>query len=186
MSSTTSIQDAAAAQATVQGEQGSVLKVRFDYQPAARIVAVSYRLRNTADAPLAVFDRGNFHAVDTGRQKAGEVGIPTEKTEGEDVELMHGVLPLRRPSPTVPPTPIALRLEPGKEVSARFEYALKGTLAPKRLRWCVGVMRFNETDFDQPHTASQGQLWRASFAVVGKQQMLCTPWFDVAANRFEA
>lgn len=171
---------------TLQGAFDTELHATFDYAPDSRIIAVRYRLRNGGDAPLAVFDRGDQHAIGIGRQKAGDVGIPRQIEQGEDVELVLAAAPLPEPAPTSPPTPVAIEIAPGAELFGEFQFALKGLVVPKRLRWCVGVMRVGDAYMDSPHEAKQGRLWRASFAVVEKQQMLCTPWYDVATAQFEA
>ncbi|KWS02185.1 hypothetical protein AZ78_5318 [Lysobacter capsici AZ78] len=163
------------------------LQAQFDYDTASRILGVSYSVRNpSTSVALVVFDRGNASAVAAGRQKFGAVGAPFEQAQGEDVELTHAVFPLRKPTPTVPPSPIAIRVEPGKGVTGRFEVALKGSVAPKRLRWCVGVAPFDTGYLHEPHDSVQGQLWTASFTVVDHQRMLCTPWYDVATGKFES
>ena len=171
---------------TVQGELDTELHAAFDYAPDSRIIAVRYRLHNAGDTALAVFDRGDQHAIGIGRQKAGDVGIPRQVEDGEDVQLIHAAAPLPDIEPTSPPTPVAIEIAPGAELSGEFRFALKGLVVPKRLRWCVGVMRVGDAYMDSPHETTQGRLWRASFAVVDKQKMLCTPWYDVAAARFEA
>lgn len=171
---------------TVQGELDTELHATFDYAPQSRIIAVHYRLRNAGDAALAVFDRGDQHAIGIGRQQAGDVGIPRQVEQGDDIELIHAAVPLPEIEPTSPPTPVAIELAPGAELSGAFQFALKGIMAPKRLRWCVGVMHVGDAYMDSPHETKQGRLWRASFAVVDKQKMLCTPWYDVATSRFES
>jgi len=169
--------------ATVQGA-GVALEAGFVYTPASRVLEVRYRVRNDGDAPLAVFDRGDRHAVATGRQKAGAIGAPLLQVQGGDASLTHAASPLPRPAPTSPPTPLAIRLSVGAQTEGRFAFAMPGADAPKRLRWCLGVARFDEGDFSAPETAGEVELWRASFAVVDRQQLLCTPWFDIAANAF--
>lgn len=172
--------------ATVQGAFDTQLHATFDYAPDSRIIEVHYRLHNAGTAALAVFDRGDQHAIGTGRQKVGDVGIPRQIVNGEDIELIHAAMPLPEPEPTSPPTPVAIELAPGAELSGHFRFALKGVISPKRLRWCVGAMHVGDAYMDSPQDMKDGRLWRASFAVVEKQKMLCTPWYDVAAGRFEA
>lgn len=176
---------AAAASAAIQSPDAR-LQAEFEYHAASRILGVRYRVRNaSASEALVVFDRGNAQAVAAGRQTLGAVGAPFEKALGEDIELSHAVFPLSRPTPTVPPSPLAIRIEPGQELAGRFEVALKGTTAPKRLRWCVGVAPFDSAYLREPHDSAQGQVWTASFAVVERQGLLCTPWYDTASGRFE-
>jgi hypothetical protein len=171
---------------TVQGELDTELHASFEYAPASRIIEVRYRLRNAGSKPLAVFDRGDQHAIGIGRQKAGEVGIPRQVEAGEDVSLIHAAAPLPEMEPTSPPTPVAIEVAPGAELSGQFQFALKGVIAPKRLRWCVGVMHIGDAYMDSPQPMKDGTVWRASFAVVDQQKTICTPWYDVAAGRFES
>lgn len=165
---------------------GSRLEVRFDYTPATDALAVGYRLHNVGEAPLMVFDRGNRHAVMAGRLAQGEVPAPLFSVQGGDVALSHRALPLSLPAPTVPPLPLAARVEPGDALQGGFEYASLTVESPKRLRWCLGVAPFVAEDFRklEPGTAGTQEVWQASFAVVERQQLLCTPWYEVAAGAF--
>ena len=186
MPSQTVVTHAPSTQGSTQAQDNQELFAEFDYAPASRIIEVRYRLRNASpSSALAVFDRGDLHAIDIGRQKFGEVGVPKMIENGEDIELVHAVAPLPSPSPTAPPTPIAIQVEPGAELAGHFRFALKGITIPKRLRWCVGVMPFDAAYMDSPTPSADGQIWRASFAVVDQQRMLCTPWYDVATAAFE-
>jgi hypothetical protein len=135
---------------------------------------------------LAVFDRGDRHALASGRQKAGAIAAPTSRSVGDDVVLEHIALPLPRPAPVSPPTPLAAKLAAGAQSNGHFEFALPGLQAPKRLRWCLGVAAFVEADFNSPEQVGDVEIWRASFAVAERQQTLCTPWFDVARMAFES
>jgi hypothetical protein len=176
---------AAPASARVHGAHALELQAEFDYAPASRIIEVRYTLHNRGETALAVFDRGDLHAVGVGRQVLGAVGIPRMETEGDDVSLIHAAAPLPDPAPTSPPTPLAIELAPGASLEGEFKFALKGTAAPKRLRWCVGAMPMGEAYMDSPQSTRAGRLWRASFGVVEKQNMICTPWYDVASAAFE-
>ncbi len=173
------------AETTVKGELDTELHAAFDYAPESRILAVHYRLRNAGATALAVFDRGDQHAIGIGRQKDGDVGIPRQIEDGGDVQLIHAAAPLPEPEPTSPPTPVAIELAPGATLSGEFRFALKGLVVPKRLRWCVGMMHVGDAYMDSPHQTEHGRMWRASFAVVDKQTLLCTPWYDVATGHFD-
>lgn len=170
--------------AEVTGE-GAALEVTFDYAASARALKVSYRLRNTGGTALAVFDRGDRHAVMTKRQAPGSIGAPAFEHSGGDITLSHRAAPLPTPSPTVPPVPLAVRVEPGAELRGEFEFAPPTMEAPKRLRWCLGIAPFAESDFSAPEQAQGVEVWRASFAVADRQRLLCTPWYDVARAAFE-
>ena len=185
MSASTHASLAAAAKTQVQG-QDAELAASFAYDPAKRVLRVDYRLRNTGAQALAVFDRGDRHALASGRQKAGAIAAPTSRSVGDDVVLEHIALPLPRPAPVSPPTPLAAKLAAGAQSNGHFEFALPGLQAPKRLRWCLGVAAFAEADFNSPEQVGDVEIWRASFAVAERQQTLCTPWFDVARMAFES
>ncbi|MEH6417644.1 hypothetical protein [Pseudomonas sp. CGJS7] len=166
--------------------QGAALDVGFAYDADKQALRVNYQLRNVGGAALAVFDRGDRHAVAGGRQKLGAIAPPAWKDDGGDVTLSHIALPLANPAPTAPVRSLALKLAPGGESSGQFAFAVPGLQAPKRLRWCLGVAAFADTDFDTPERVGALEIWRASFAVSERQQVLCTPWFDVARGAFEA
>jgi len=146
---------------------------------------VRYRVHNTGGEDLAVFDRGNRHAVLTKRQQAGEVGEPGFHEDGDGgLVLSHVARPLPRPAPTLPPTPLAARLAPGQALEGDFSFSPLVGDQPRRLRWCLGVAPFNETQFRSPEQAGGVEVWQASFDLAESQQTLCTPWFEVAAGAF--
>lgn len=174
-----------AANVVVEGRDAT-LEVRFDYAGATDTLVVAYRLRNTGDVALMVFDRGNRHAVMAGRLVQGTVPAPLFSVHGGDVALSHRALPLPLPAPTVPPLPLATRLAPGETLQGGFEYASLTAQAPVRLRWCLGVASFAQDDFRalESRPSQERDVWQASFAVVERQQLLCTPWYEVAAGAF--
>ncbi|HRO28212.1 MAG TPA: hypothetical protein PLD19_12360 [Luteimonas sp.] len=152
-------------------------------------VRVRYRLRNSGDVPLAVFDRGDRHAVLMKRQAAGAVGAPTfEEAVGGDVVLRHVARPLAGgpTGPTLPPTPRALKLAPGASVEGGFSFAMPASSPPRRVRWCLGVAPFDDAAFFSPETVDAGEIWQAGEDAVRAQRSLCTPWFDLAAGAFAA
>jgi|GEM_PF-1139617 len=101
---------------------GVVLEAVFVRESAG--IRVDYRIRNTGAQALAVFDRGDRHAVLTRRQTPGDVGVPElEAREGDRAVLSHVARALPAPAPTVPPTPLARRVEPGATVDASFAFA---------------------------------------------------------------
>jgi hypothetical protein len=170
---------------SAHGAFGTYMLVAFDV-PADRLVAdVRYVLRNDGSTPLIVFDRGTVHDIDHGRQTLGGIGIPKQEMAGEDVTLVHAAMPLPDPSPTSPPTPIAIELAPGATLAGRFQVSIMSNAMPKRLRWCVGVMPKDESLLFSPEDTKDGRLWTASFAAVEKQQRVCSPWYDVQSRRFE-
>lgn len=148
-------------------------------------VRVRYRLRNTGQASLAVFDRGDRHAVLTGRQEAGAIGAPhvLQAAEGS-VELRHLALPPPAgfTGPTVPATPLALQLAPGAVLAGEFSTTLPSSAPPRRVRWCLGVAPFDDTAFFAAEDVEAGRIWQAGAEAVAGQQLLCTPWFDLAAQ----
>jgi hypothetical protein len=178
--------NASAASDIVRGPLGTELSAQFDYAAASRIVTVRYTLRNGGDAPLAVFDRGDANSLAADLHALGEVGLPSMSAEGDDITLEHVVKPLPQDIDiTSPPTPVALEVPPGASIDGRFEFILEGTVVPKRLRWCVGVMRIGDAYMESPLETKAGKLWSASFGVVEKQQRVCTPWYNVASASFE-
>lgn len=175
---------------TVQGRDLSV-QVELDYAPDSRRVEVAYRVSNQGDRALMVFDRGNRQQVLAGRLLQGQVATPAFSQDDGDLTLSHRAMPLPTPAPTVPPTPLATRVEPGGELRGRFEFAPPTAQAPQRLRWCLGVAWFDEQAFEPLGRQAQDDsapvtsaVWRADFAVVERQQLLCTPWYDLSRAQF--
>src|SRR5690606_24384334 len=94
-----------AGRATVEHD-GARLDVTFDMD-APRRLRVRYRLHNSGETALAVFDRGDTLAVAQGRLTPGTVGAPATEQGADGLSLQHRAVPLRRPAPTVPPIPLA-------------------------------------------------------------------------------
>lgn len=168
--------------------EGDGVRVEAAFETAAGgPLRVRYRVENTGDADLAVFDRGDRHAVLTKRQRTGEVGQPGFREDGEGgLVLSHVARPLPQPAPTLPPTPLAVRLAPGQALEASFSFAPLVGDQPRRLRWCLGVAPFDEATFRSPEQVDGVEIWQAPFSMADRQQQVCTPWFDVAAGAFEA
>lgn len=186
MSSPVPVPAADLARTTVRG-QAATIEIEMGYDAGRRAVEVRYRLRNNDKTKaLAVFDRGNRHDVSIGRQSLGAIAAPTWKGMGEEVELFHIAAPLPNPRPVSPPSPLALELAAGAETTGAFKFGLVGVVAPKRLRWCLGVLPWQASYFDSPAATDAGQIWRASFAAANVQEKLCTPWYDVAKGAFDA
>lgn len=163
----------------------AAVKASFDYSPSKRLLKVAYRIENTGDQPVAVFDRGDRHAVLSRQHAAGAVPTPFFAVDEEGgVTISHEALPLPTPAPTSPPTPLAARVARGAGLEGSFEFALPMSLEGDRLRWCVGVAPFTEADFSAGEKVAGVDLWRASFAVVESQQRLCTAWFDLERGAF--
>ena len=178
------------ARTAVDGEAAR-LEVAFD--PVGERFAVRYRVTNRGEGPLAVFDRGDRHAVLTGRLESGAIAMPRFTQEGGDLTLDHAARALPDPAPTVPPVPLAARLDAGAALDGAFEFDLSLTVGVERVRWCLGVAAFNDKDYraddrsvDRSKFASGGDAdaWQASFAVVDAQEMLCTPWYVLAGGGF--
>ncbi|MCD9029667.1 hypothetical protein LDO26_15850 [Luteimonas sp. BDR2-5] len=163
---------------------GVELQVTFEPRDDGAL-HVRYRLHNTGDVPLAVFDRGDRHAVLTKRQVTGAIGVPFARAnEPGQVTLLHVAQALPQPAPTVPPTPLARRLNPGASDEADFTFSQWLDDPPRQVRWCLGVAPFDEARTFLPETVDGREVWQADFAYADDQQLLCTPWFDVAAKRF--
>ncbi|MGY0652141.1 hypothetical protein ACW7GZ_09785 [Luteimonas sp. A537] len=170
------------ARTSVSGE-GAMLEAAFD--PDGQRLAVRYRISNTGDAPLAVFDRGDSHSVLTKRLVAGDVPAPRVEDGEDGLTLSHAAQPLPHPAPTSPPTPLATKLGPGESLDAGFDIDLSLVATAARVRWCLGVLPFDEAGFRSATSAGDVAVWSAPFSVVEHQQLLCTPWFDMAAGTFE-
>lgn len=172
------------ASTTIEGE-GVRVEAAFENATGGPL-RVRYRVHNTGEADLAVLDRGDRHAVLTGRQRTGEVGQPGFREDGKGgLVLSHMARPLPQPAPTLPPTPLVARLAPGQALEASFSFAPLAGDQPRRLRWCLGVAPFDEAQFRSPEQVDGVEVWQAPFALADSQQLVCTPWFDVAAGVFE-
>lgn len=146
---------------------------------------VDYRLANTGDVAMLVFDRGDRHAVLTRRQTAGSVGLPfLREDEGGRITLSHVARALPKPSPTVPPTPLARQLDAGAAYEDTFTFSTWLADVPLQLRWCVGVAPVDPARLFSPETVGDIEIWQADFAFADAQTLLCTPWFDVANGTF--
>jgi hypothetical protein len=153
--------------------------------PKADTVALHYRLRNDGPHALAVFDRGDRHAVLSGRQAPGAIGAPTfEQRDGGDVVLRHVALPAPADptGPASPRTPLALHLAAGASLEGEFRFVIPTAAPPARVRWCLGVAPFEQERFFAPERAAGVEVWQASDA--SAQRELCTPWFDCARGTF--
>ena len=169
---------------TVVEDAGTKLEVAFD--PVGLLLHVRYRVSNTGAAPLAVFDRGDQHAVLTGRLEAGGVPSPSWSAhEGGGTVLKHAARPMPRPERTLPPVPLAAKLEPGASLEGAFEFDMSLVEGPRRLRWCLGVMDFDEDAFVASDRGVDVAVWSAPTIAAELQRLVCTPWFDAAAGVFE-
>lgn len=172
-------------QATTAVEGSGVrMQATFEHAAGGRL-QVRYRVQNTGSGDIAVFDRGDRHAVLTGRQALGDVGNPLIREEADgQITLSHVALPLSQPSPTVPPVPLAIRLAAGAELEGAFSFSPLVGGPPRRLRWCLGVVPFDAGQFTQPEEAGGVEVWQGAFELADTQQQLCTPWFDTASGSF--
>ncbi len=151
------------------------------------VLHVRYRLRNTTGAPVAVFDRGDRHAVLTGRQANGAAGVPYLREDGDGrVTLAHVARSLPSPPPTVPPTPLARRLDAGAAIEGEFAFSQWLGDPPAQVRWCLGLAPFDPARMVVPETVDGTGIWQADFAFADEQALACTPWFDVARGQFLA
>lgn len=164
---------------------GAVLEARFEYAEGGPL-NVSYTLRNEGRAPLMVFDRGNRHAVMTKKLVQGDVAAPTFTQEDADLTLNHRALPLAKPHPIIPPTPLASRVEPGATLQGEFEFSLVTDVPVDRVRWCLGVVPFADDFKALKPEPGKSEVWLGSLSHAESQQTLCTPWFDLATSLFES
>ncbi|WP_394002036.1 hypothetical protein ACF3M1_15175 [Luteimonas sp. WGS1318] len=162
---------------------GIALDAVFELQGEA--LQVRYRLRNAGDDAVAVFDRGDRRAVLTKRQAAGAVGVPFLRDEAVGrVTLLHVAQALPTPSPTVPPTPLARRLDADAEIEGAFAFSQWLGAPPAQVRWCLGVAPFDPARLFAPETVDGIEVWQADFAFADVQVLICTPWFDMARRVF--
>ncbi|MDR7193676.1 hypothetical protein [Luteimonas terrae] len=149
-------------------------------------VRVDYRIRNTGTVPLVVFDRGDRHAVLTRRQPSGAVGVPALREHaGMRATLSHVARALPTPAPTVPPTPLARRIAPGAHVDASFGFSNWFASTPALVQWCVGIGIADDARLFSSDDSGDVEVWQADFGYADDQQVLCTPWFDMANGTFE-
>ena len=162
---------------------GVVLEAVFAREGAG--LRVDYRIRNTGKDALVVFDRGDRHAVLTKRMAPGDVGVPTLETrDGGRAVLSHVARALPTPAPTVPPTPLARRLPAGETVDATFAFS-NWLDAPTQVQWCIGVAPADDARLFSPEDTGAVEVWQADFGYADDQQVLCTPWFDMARGTFD-
>ena len=150
-------------------------------------IRLRYRVRNTGDAPLAVFDRGDRQAMLAGRLAPGAVAAPTFEAIGDDVVLRHvarGTVPGGFTGPTVPATPLALELAAGATVDGEFGFSIPTARPPVRVRWCLGVAPLAGDGFLASQEVAAGILWQAGDEALVGQLELCTPWWDMASGQF--
>jgi len=172
------------ARATIEGE-GVTVEVALSREGQG--LRVDYRIQNTGTVPLLVFDRGDRHAVLTRRQLSGAVGVPMMREEpGGRATLLHVARALPVPPPTVPPTPLARRVDPGTRVDGGFVFSGWLSARPRQVRWCVGIGAADEQRMFSPDATGEVQVWQADFGYADDQQVLCTPWFDMESGTFEA
>lgn len=165
-------------------EEGSLrLTAQFGFDAAKRELRLRYLLHNGSRQPVAMFDRGNSLAVAQGRLKAATPAAPTTEQDKDGLSLLHRAVPLRKPAPTAPPVPLAASVAAGTELGGDV---LVDVGDAARLRYCLGVAPFDKALFSSRQKIDGVELWRASFDVVGKQKLLCTPWFDTARREFVA
>lgn len=162
----------------------AVLEARFEYAEGAPL-KVAYTLRNEGKAPLMVFDRGNRHAVLTKQLVQGEVAAPTFSQEEGDLTLSHRALPLAKPHPIIPPTPLASRVEPGAALEGAFTFSIVSDMPVERVRWCLGVVPFAGDFKALKPEPNLPEVWLGSLNDADRQQLLCTQWFDLEQNAFE-
>ncbi len=170
-------------QATTRVAGGDAeLDVTFVYDASKHALDARYTLRNTGAGPLASFDRGTSLEVKGGRLPAGAVPAPAFQHDGDATTFSHVALALPKPAPTVPRIPLAARVEPGASLEGAFRAEVPS--AAKRVRWCLGVLAFDEATFSRPIESAKPVVWHAAFDAASRQRELCTPWFDVATSTF--
>lgn len=167
--------------------QTATLHAEFFYSSEARTVYVRYRIHNTsADRALAIFDRGVYGDWAGARYAPGPVGRAVFQRDGDGLTVAHMATALLSDDPLQRSMPLALALPAGGTIAAESASQLPAEDVPARLRWCIAVMPFDQQHFRSPHQTDTSTIWIATPDVVDLQQMLCTPWYDVAAESFQA
>ncbi|HNR92938.1 MAG TPA: hypothetical protein PKO41_11015 [Dokdonella sp.] len=163
--------------------EGVELEVGIQAGASPTRLAFRYRLHNGTGVALAVFDRGDSHAVATRRLKAGAVAPPAFEVSATDLTLSHVAAALAEPTPTVPRIALAVRVDAGATLDGRFDYSIDADV--RRLRWCLGTLPFDAATFIAVD-GSEPPVWRAPLAAAQTQRLLCTPWYLVEERRFSA
>ncbi|MGO1072506.1 hypothetical protein [Lysobacter sp. CA199] len=154
------------------------------YDAGARTLLVRYRLRNgSAKRSLAVFDRGVYSDRAGAVFAPGAVGTARVQVEGDGVSLIHSPDTPASAHDPLASAALAVEVNAGAELADQFVHRFSDT-APKRLRWCVGVMAFDQAAFGHPVKTEHGTVWTATVDTASARKLLCTPWYDVAAGRF--
>lgn len=158
------------------------LRGEFSLGADGRTLRIDYRLTNIGRYPLLVFDRGDALSVATNRQAPGSVGVPQARFEDGNLELRHVALPLREPSPTVPPSPLASQVLPGGEYGNHFTYVLPkaGSGQVRRVRYCQGAVGVPDPLPDSEQRP--GGVWSVPNTAAAHQGVLCSPWLDLASG----
>lgn len=158
------------------------LEVTARYDRGQQKLDIRWNLSNTGDQPLAVFDRGDTMAARRKPLAADGVAEVARKPEGDTLVLSHRAMALPQPAPTVPPVPLAGRVAADGTRQAHFQVDLL-TVPAGGVRYCLGVAPFDADDYTPAEKIGEG-TWRASFKVVDRQTLLCTPVFDLDSGHF--
>src|SRR5690606_32587752 len=147
---------------------------RFSLGADGRTLHVAYKVSSIGRYALLVFDRGDALSVATNRQAPGSVGVPQVQFQEGDLVLRHVALPLREPTPTVPPSPLASRVLPGSEYDNHFAYVLPeaGSGQVRRVRYCQGAVGVPRP---LPDSAQRSDgAWSVPNAAAAHQGVLCS------------
>lgn len=163
---------------------GEAIAVRIGewvFFPEQNAIQVGYRLRNTGQGSIAVFDRGTYEGHAGAAYAPGPVADPDVVFDGDDLELRHVLA-------HSPATPLALQLEAGASVDGFFVLPTLGPTSPRRVRWCVDVLAFDQAAFRSPHASTFGTIWvleaSARADAMTRRTPVCTPWYSVATATF--
>lgn len=158
-----------------------VVEARFQYQPASRALRVHYTVRNNGAVPVAVIDRGDRADVAAHRLQLGESGLPVfERTDARSLSLRLAAQALSKPTPTIPPAPLAARLMPAASLDGELEAEMPAGV--ERTRLCIGVLPLPDAsplhDTVQAHGVEVG---RVGLAAAATQTLVCSDWFELQA-----
>lgn len=161
------------------------LEARFERADDGRTLRVDYAVANPSDQTMLVFDRGDTHAVVTGRQQAGAIVLPLVSESGGDVTLLHQGVPQSQAGVTLPAIPLVLQVEAGKGYEGSFVLPLPRLAAGagryERVRYCLGLALLDEPLPDYAHF--EGGVWQVRPDLLDAQQVTCTPWTSLPPAR---
>jgi hypothetical protein len=160
------------------------LKAQLHYARDSQTFYLQYEVRNDSkEIAIAVFDRGVYGDWAGVAYAPGPVGKPHVAIDGGAATLTHSAIPANESDMRT--TPLAVRVAPGDTLNDAIIHVGFDGASPTRVRWCVAIAPFDETQYRAPQSTDRGTIWMATADAVARQTMLCTPWYDTEKSRFE-